>query len=84
MLQPFKILKAWVQVARGFTTQEHKRRAAICSSCPDKKYTHYLDFINDDLKEVKGFVCTPCGCPLIAKIRSTDKCKKWEKLTTTF
>ena len=71
------IIKAWIKVAKGFTTTEQKRRASICNLCTHKKYSKYLDFVNDDLKEVQGFICTDCGCPLIAKIRSTDKCKKW-------
>jgi len=73
------IVKAWVNVVKGLTTDEHKRRANICKGCPSRKYSKYLDFVNDDLKEVKGFVCGECGCALIAKIRSTDNCplNKW-------
>ncbi len=72
------ILKAWIQVAKGFTTKEHKRRASICNLCPSAKYKTYLDFINDELEDVNGFVCTDCGCPLVAKIRSEDKCENWK------
>lgn len=73
------IVLAWLNVWKGLTTKEDKRRAVICDGCPSRKYKKYLDFINDDLKEVKGFVCNECGCPLIAKIRSTDDCplNKW-------
>jgi TPP-dependent indolepyruvate ferredoxin oxidoreductase alpha subunit len=78
MAQIYKIIKAWINVVSRFTTKEHKRRASICNNCTHKKYTKYLDFINDDLKEVRGFICTDCGCPLIAKIRSTDICNKWK------
>ena len=72
-----KILNAWIKVLKGDTTEEHRRRAEVCKSCPSSKYKKYIDFINDELKEVKGMVCTDCGCPLIAKTRSTDKCYKW-------
>ena len=73
------IVKAWLNVWNGLTTEEHKRKAKICEECPSRKYSKYLDFIDDDLKEVKGFICNECKCPLIAKIRSTDKCplNKW-------
>lgn len=78
MIKPITIAKAWLQVLKGITTEEHRRRAAICNGCESKKYSTFTDFINDELEEVKGFVCGECLCPLIAKIRSTDKCKKWE------
>lgn len=74
------IVKGWTSVLKGKTTEEHKRRADICNTCENAVYKKYLDFIDDDLKEVKGFVCEACGgCPLIAKIRSNDNCPvdKW-------
>ena len=72
-----KIIKAWDKVFRKQTTEEHKRRASICNGCDLAVYKSYIDFINDELKDVKGLVCSDCGCPLVAKIRSTDKCHKW-------
>lgn len=71
--------KAWLEVLKGMTTEEHKRRAKICGECTFAKYNAYLDFIDDELKQVKGMVCNDCGCPLVSKIRSTDKCPqgKW-------
>ena len=78
MSNPSTIITAWSRVLRKVTTSEDRRRAVICGDCEHKKYSKFIDFINDELKEVKGFVCGECLCPLIAKIRSTDKCKKWE------
>lgn len=78
MAQVSNIVKAWVSVFKKENNPTIKKRAAICKECPSKNYKKYLDFINDDLKEVKGFVCTECGCPLIAKIRSEEVCSKWE------
>lgn len=79
MGQISKILTAWAKVFSQETTEEHIYRADICSKCPKAKYVKYLDFLNDELTEVKGYVCSVCSCPLIAKIRSTDKCpeNKW-------
>lgn len=82
MAHVFNILKAWVKVSKGFTTSEDKRRADICNNCTHKKYSKYIDFVNDELKNVKGFVCNDCGCPLIAKIRSNEICKKWKTHTS--
>ena len=76
-MNPITIVKAWLNVFKGITTYEDKRRANICKGCKHAKYTSYIDFIDDDLKDVKGFICNKCKCPLIAKIRSTDKCNKW-------
>jgi len=70
------IAKAWLEVFKGTTTDEHKRKADICHTCTKAVYKPYIDFINDELKDVKGFVCGVCNCPLVAKIRSTDKCPK--------
>ena len=81
MFKPLEILKAWRKVLKGVTTEEDKRRALICSSCPSRKHGKILEFINDELQEVNGFYCGECKCPLVAKIRSNDKCNKWETPT---
>ena len=75
----FKVVKAWSSVFKGMKTEEHSRRAKVCGECPNKSYSMFLDFIKDELKEVEGYICDECKCPLIAKIRSTDKCPlgKW-------
>ncbi len=78
MINPIQIMRAWSKVLREVTTDEDKRRARICSVCPNKKYHKFIDFVDDELEEVKGFVCIDCHCPLLAKIRSTDICYKWE------
>lgn len=77
MIKTLTIIKAWMTLFKGITNEEHKRRAIICETCPQRKYSKFLDFVNDELKEVKGFICNDCGCPLSAKIRSNDKCNKW-------
>jgi len=78
-VQISNIIKGWLNVFKNITTEEHKRRANICKNCDSSIYSSYLDFINDELKEVKGMKCKECGCPLIAKIRSDSNCplKKW-------
>ncbi|GGB84013.1 hypothetical protein GCM10007424_25020 [Flavobacterium suaedae] len=56
-----------------------KQRATICAACPHAKKGMLLTFVKDELKEVEGYYCNKCGCPLSAKIRSNDICpeKKW-------
>jgi hypothetical protein len=76
MGQISKIVKAWWKVVEGATTEEQKKRAKICSGCKLAEHKKYLDWINDDLNEVNGMVCGLCNCPLVAKIRSNDKCPK--------
>jgi hypothetical protein len=53
-----------------------KERAAICAICPHAKQGKLLTFVRDTLKEVQGAYCNECGCPLSAKIRSSDICPK--------
>jgi hypothetical protein len=79
-MQDFKkILNGW----QNFLTKSEvtelmaEERAKICFDCKDKKKTKLLAFIKDDLKEIEGFKCKKCKCPLSAKIRSIkEKCPK--------
>ena len=75
------IAKAWAEVFKGNTTEEHKRRAFICYECDMSVHSKLLDLVGDELKEIKGLKCSDCGCPLSPKIRSEDICKKWEQDT---
>jgi len=109
MIKPITIIKAWINVFKGITTAKHKERYNVCKYCPSAEYKPYLDFINDELVDVKGMICNECKycpsaeykpyldfindelvdvkgmicneckCPLVAKIRSNDKCplNKW-------
>ena len=78
-MNPIVIAKAWIEVLKGTTTDEHKRRASICKGCKHAKHKKYLEFRELGLVEVKGYICTDCeGCPLVAKIRSNKICDKWK------
>ncbi len=73
------IVKSWVSVLKKeSTTKEEERRAKICDSCNHKTYSKYLDFIDNEVKEVKGFYCGNCFCPLVAKIKEGNHCVKWD------
>ena len=79
VVQIFKIAKAWAKVLSQEKNEDVIIRGKICGGCDKKQFSQFLDFIDDEIKEVKGFVCGECGCPLVAKIRSNDKCplNKW-------
>ena len=55
------------------------KRAQVCAGCPYAKKGRILSFLKDELQEIEGVYCTKCGCPLSAKVRSTDICPihKW-------
>lgn len=57
-----------------------KLRASECANCPNAKKGMLTAFIKDELKEIEGYYCDLCKCPLSAKIRSiNEKCdiEKW-------
>lgn len=74
MIQPEVIVKAWLNVFMGITTETHKNRAKICAACPKARHNTYVAMIKDEMIEVQGMICDECGCPLSAKIRSEDNC----------
>jgi hypothetical protein len=61
-------------------TPESKRRAEICAKCPLKEKRFYADFIDAEIKEVQGFVCTLCDCPIATKVFAIEPkniCTEW-------
>ncbi len=58
-----------------------RERALICSKCEfAKKGLHAAVLPDYRIKEIKGYYCSKCKCPLSAKVRSkASKCpiKKW-------
>ena len=86
ILLPFKIARAWYNVGlkalhldNEITEALAKERAGICDNCPHKTHGKVLTRFTDSIKEAEGFYCGDCLCPLIAKLRSSVPCKKWEK-----
>ena len=68
------ILNAWKNYL--FNSPEHKalaeERAKICSVCPDKAAS-YLVKLNDEIKEIAGYKCNHCNCPLSTMLRAPGK-----------
>jgi hypothetical protein len=61
-------------------TEESLRRANICAACPEKEKRFYAEFVNAEIKDIEGFVCTRCSCPLGTKVFASEPkniCDKW-------
>lgn len=76
------ILNGWENFIEKNEVSEKlaKLRAVNCSDCSSAKKGLLTAFINDDLKEIQGYYCNECKCPLSAKIRSINETcplKKW-------
>ena len=75
------ILNGWKNYINKSEVTENvaKQRATICATCPHVRRGKLLAFVKDSLKEIEGYYCGSCRCPLSAKVRSTDICpeNKW-------
>jgi len=72
--------QAITQHVKGKITEEAIQRANVCADCPLKEKRSYSDFLNSQIVEINGFVCSKCDCPLATKIFAKDKkhiCDKW-------
>ena len=69
------ILNGWENfIAKSEVVESLARvRAEICSNCPKAKKSVLLAFVKDSLKEVEGYKCAECQCPLSAKLRSKNE-----------
>lgn len=75
-------INALAKNVKGEHTEESKRRAEICAECPLKEKRFYASFVNAEIKEVEGFVCTLCACPIATKVFATEPkniCTEWSK-----
>jgi hypothetical protein len=81
------IVEAWQEYfnREDQPTQEDKRRSEICAACVHKRKGKMLIFVKDELKNIEGYYCGKCSCPLSALIRSKKGCELslWDKLDTT-
>ena len=48
-------------------------RATHCVGCKHAVKGELIAFIKDDLKEIQGYKCNKCQCPLSAKLRSKNE-----------
>ena len=71
-MQISNILNGWQNfIAKSEVSEKlAKERAAECAKCTHAKKGKLLAFIKDDLKEIEGYYCDLCKCPLSAKLRS--------------
>ena len=81
------IIDGWAKVMRmrKVTLAEQdlsKARLIVCSSCEYAKESSCLEFINDEVEEVKNMYCTKCLCPWLQKSLTNDLCPlgKWDNI----
>jgi len=61
-----------------------EERATICGSCPFAVEGNLIKILMKDEthKQIQGYKCSKCGCPLSTKVRSiTSQCpeNKWKE-----
>lgn len=73
-------INALKQNIKGEVTPLAKERADVCAGCEFKKKAVYAGFVKGLIKEIDGYVCAKCECPLSTKIFAEKKeniCDKW-------
>lgn len=85
-----EIIEGWDAYAEIIKSQDEANkqtameRANICALCPFAEKSKVISWLMPDnnLKQVQGYKCSKCGCPLSTKVRSmTSKCpeNKWRQ-----
>lgn len=68
-----EVIKGWKNFILGLN-KNAREKAKKCVTCKHKTKGK-IEFIKDStIKEIEGFICGKCKCPLSAKLRSDDKC----------
>lgn len=68
------IFEGWSRYLGGEITELEKQRAKICQACPEAVKGSYEKLMPDySLKEVQGYKCGVCDCPLSTKLRAKDE-----------
>lgn len=73
-------INALTQNIKGNHTEESRRRSEICAKCPLKEKRFYASFVSASIKEIEGYVCTLCDCPLSTKVFAEEPkniCSEW-------
>ena len=73
-MQVFNIIQGWTNFVLKHKTKDARRKAEICFDCENRTYGKFESIVNDEIKEIQGFYCKECTCPLSAKLRSDSKC----------
>lgn len=78
-------INALTKSIKGEHTEESRRRSEICAKCSLKEKKFYASFVNAEIKDVEGYVCTQCPgvpCPIATKVFASEPeniCEKWSK-----
>lgn len=67
-----EIVAGWINVAINVTTEEAQKRSEVCSGCDSAVLSKWIQKVvgEKQLKQIEGYKCNECGCPLSAKVRS--------------
>lgn len=47
-----------------------RTRAMVCADCDSAVFGMIPQFLDDEVKEIKGLKCEQCDCPLSTKLRA--------------
>lgn len=75
------IIAGWTNLVLHNPVKEETamKRANICATCPAAKFSGGVHTVVVDKKttQIRGLVCSDCGCPLSAKVRADyDYCPR--------
>lgn len=57
-----------------------EKRAVSCADCDNAVWGLVPQFMDDEVKQIKGLKCSSCDCPLSTKLRSKEEVcplQKW-------
>ena len=73
-MQIFNFIQGWTNFVLNLENDSAKEKAKICLECDYLKKGKIEIIKDNEIKEISGFICGKCKCPLPAKLRSNSKC----------
>lgn len=65
----------WIYMFKDLP-DDSKAKAKICQTCDEKEFGTIEEFLPDySIKEIQGYKCGICKCPLSTLLRSDKKCE---------
>jgi len=68
------MITGWSNLLFELETEKAKEKSFFCLECKERKFTNFEIIKDNQIKELNGYICNLCKCPLIAKLRSDSKC----------
>ena len=73
-MQIFNIIGGWANLLLELETESAKEKSYFCLDCKERKFSKFELIKDNEIKELNGYICGICKCPLVAKLRSDSKC----------